>query len=306
MSFTKKLNWYLKHQIKNFNDQIGQNSYYRAWQQMQRAKKHATSLTESSKHTPILIYQMGKVGSTTILNSLKEADLPNPIAQVHRISDHIGRIRKYEIKKRKFPPAYHIDLGLAINQRFKQLNNQKPFFKVISLVRDPIAFEVSKFFQNPHFYPPHLRNNSGDIDTKKASDFLNDFLLKDNAFIYVFNWFDQEIKSVFELDVFAFPFDKDQGWTILRGNNIELLLIRLENLSKIDNNVLTNFVNSSQQVELINSNVRNQKTKNNHYDIVKDNIKLDRKVCEKIYSHKFAKHFYKENEVQNFIEKWSK
>ena len=35
----------------------------------------------------IIIYQMGKVGSTTIHTSLEQADLPLPIYKVHFLSD---------------------------------------------------------------------------------------------------------------------------------------------------------------------------------------------------------------------------
>lgn len=299
MSLIQKVTWYLKH---NFSNTIGKNPQYRAWQQRKITKKQANILIKDSDYPSILVYQMGKVGSTTIFNSLQQANLPNSIAQVHFLSDHVIKNRNYEIKIGNFPPSYHMDLGLAINEKFKQLRNRKPFFKLISLVRDPIAFQISNFFQNPHYFPSELRDDLGNVNLKKTNDFLNNLLLKEKTFDYVFNWFDREIKTVFNLDIFEFPFDKNKGWTILKGDNVELLLIRMENLSTIDNQVLTDFVGSEKPIKLINSNVRSKTNKN--YETVKNNINLDRKVCEKIYSHRLVQHFYDQDDIERFIDKW--
>jgi len=45
---------------------------------------------------PILIYQMGKVGSTTILKSLKNAQIQNPVYHIHFLSsDGIRNAERY-------------------------------------------------------------------------------------------------------------------------------------------------------------------------------------------------------------------
>lgn len=36
--------------------------------------------------TPILVYQMGKVGSSTIVNTLKSSNINNPVYHIHFLS----------------------------------------------------------------------------------------------------------------------------------------------------------------------------------------------------------------------------
>lgn len=48
-----------------------------------------TRLLLSSKHEPVIIWQMGKVGSSSILNSLHQSSLDAAIFHVHVLSDKL-------------------------------------------------------------------------------------------------------------------------------------------------------------------------------------------------------------------------
>ena len=49
---------------------------------------------------PILIYQMGKVGSKTVISSLAKADINRRIYHVHFLDPNL--VQEYEIKRRNF------------------------------------------------------------------------------------------------------------------------------------------------------------------------------------------------------------
>ncbi len=56
-----------------------------SWQDFETLKIH---LKNWNKKPPILIYTMGKVGSMTVYQSLKEAKLGNPVYHIHFLTDY--------------------------------------------------------------------------------------------------------------------------------------------------------------------------------------------------------------------------
>ena len=71
----------------------------------------------SSDHEPILIYQMGKVGSTSVSSSLNAAGLANYVFDIHFLSEDLNKYRNFYIGSGIVPVPYHIELGLALRKR---------------------------------------------------------------------------------------------------------------------------------------------------------------------------------------------
>jgi hypothetical protein len=284
----------IKHQIK---------CQYHAQRQKISARREARLITKQSEYPPILVYQMGKVGSKTVFYSLQKANLPNLVYHFHFLSGDLIRIKQQHIKAGRFPVGYDIELGLAVFRILNKLGENKPNYKIISLVRDPIAWQISNLFQNPDFFPSEIQDESGLIEPIKAVAFLKNRLSQLESYSYVFDWFDKELKSVFNIDVFAYPFNRDHGYSILGDNDV--LLLQMESLGNIGSKAISKFLNSSKEINLQLSNVRSQTRESQKYQFVKNQIKLDKTICEKIYSTRFVKHFYNPNMIDKFIHKWS-
>ena len=102
-------------------------------------------LTESikmpSKH-PIIVYQMGKVGSFSIYMSLKE------IRKTHHVhylrEDIVERLANMQ-SERGFPVPGHLETSQMVNKKY--MAKATPV-KYIVLVRDPISRNMSAFFEN--------------------------------------------------------------------------------------------------------------------------------------------------------------
>ncbi|MDA3896072.1 MAG: hypothetical protein PF482_07995 [Desulfobacteraceae bacterium] len=269
------------------------------------AELDAIRATSNAKYPPIIVYQMGKVGSTSIYRSLKSSVLPNSIIFVHSLSDDVINQKKVHLNSGIRPVPYHLDLGIALKDRLKKKKfNHK--FKIISLVRDPIALKISGTFQNPMFQDQLLQNSTGMFDPIRITNYLNAKLTSTNSFDYIFNWFDKELKTVFGIDVFAKPFNVNNGWTIFEGETADALIIRLEDLSSIGEDVISRFINVSENISLFQSNLRSWTKDEKVYKYVKENVKLDREACEKIYSNKFVTHFYSAEQIETMIDKWAK
>lgn len=293
-AITKALKSFLRHIARQ----------YRAKRQRLNAEREAHLAFKAPSHPPILVYQMGKVGSSTVYKSLQEANLPNRVLFIHFLSDHLREYRKMHIDAGIFPVPYHLDLGLAVRKRIDTLSQIR--CKIISLFRDPIAFEISNLFQNPDLLKADLKTESKVIDPFKAISFLEKGFHRPNVFRYVYNWFDNELKAIFDIDVFEHPFPTDTGWKVYRGTKAEALVLRMEDLSRIGSIVISEFLGLTESIPLVHANVRSAKNEGKAYQLVKTKFKLSRAFCEEVYSSRFVRHFYSKAMVDEFIRKWSR
>nr|MCU0601004.1 putative capsular polysaccharide synthesis family protein [Desulfobacterales bacterium] len=238
---------------------------------------HANRWRFLPKREFILIYQMGKVGSTSVYDSLKKAGLRQPLFFVHFLSDDLPEYKQIHLDGGIVPAPYHIELGMALRRVIKKQRG-KIHYKIISMVRDPIARQISDVFENPDLMGENIKNASGLIDKKKTFDYLTRKLASEDAFDYVFTWFDKELKAVFGIDVFSKPFDRDSGWTIYKGEHAEALIIRLEDLSGIGEDAITKFLETPHRISLVKANVRSDTKESEVYRYVKDIVRLDRSM----------------------------
>ena len=269
-----------------------------------KAKREAKLSFAKIDSPPIIIYQMGKVGSSTVYESLVGASLSNPILHLHFLSRDLSEHRCTMKQAGIYPLPYHIYLGEATRTL---LDKHQDFpIKIISLVRDPIAFVISDLFQNPYFADESVQTGTGSIDPQKASNYINRKLSDANTFTYIYEWFNKELKTVFGIDVFAEPFPLETGYAVYSRGNIEALVIRLEDLSKQGPKAISDFLGLRDALILKQSNTRNNSKEKEAYQEVQDNVAISPFLCRKIYSSKFVKHFYNEAMIDKFTSTWAK
>jgi hypothetical protein len=262
-------------------------------------------LLDFKKYPPVFIYQMGKVGSSTVYRSLKKIKLSNPVFHIHFLtSSGIEMAEKFhKSAKRELIPC-HIQLSRILRSKLSRSRNSK--IKIITLVRDPISFEISNFFQNIKCINGNLIDDNGQIDKDKALSFLENKIKTYNTkTAYIDTWFDNEIKVVCNIDVFDYPFDFNKGFCTIKQKNVDLLILRLEDLNSNFSIALTDFLSLKQPVKMIKANIGKKKKYSSDYQYVKDNIKISESVCRRIYSSRFCMHFYNEKMREGFIKKWT-
>lgn len=263
------------------------------------AEREANRAFSDPAVPPVLVYTMGKVGSTTVCHSLREAVLPNPVLPLHFLSADLSRHRKTHEYAGIYPPPYHIFLGEAVRKALPRPCS------VISLVRDPVAFVVSDLFENPAFAREAIRTGNGTIDSRKALGYLQQELANPRTFSYVNEWFDRELKQVFHIDVFAEPFPVDVGYAAYSKGDVKALVIRLEDLSRVGPTAISEFLDLAQPVTLASANVRKESEQAEAYDQVLHSIELDAALCRQIYASEFVTHFYNETMIERFRSKWT-
>lgn len=266
------------------------------------------------QYPPVLIYQFGKVGSSTLRESLRRSPLKRPVYQVHRLSEE--GIGSYREKYAKFPNSRHLADCLAIGQTLRDklaidgrddTGTPTPKFSVITITRDPIAAMLSTFFQTlDNKRADQFRHADGSPDTARILKVIHrQFKNFDESTNRICSWFDREIHTTLGIDVFAHPFDTHQGYQVIRTPSVDLLLLRLEDLNRIGALVVSEFLELPTPLKLQSYNRRDRKGLADLYEHVKANLDLPKAVCRKIYRSQYAAHFYSKQERREFIKKWA-
>ena len=141
----------LRHIVNFTKQQLGRNYY------SERAYRHfalflLNLLTRREGREIWLVYQMGKVGSSSIQESLKklkqDRELNVSVYHVHSLTRD-GLYRRENYHKRNFSHEPYINYHLLHceylgGQLARGLKGKR--WKVVTLVRDPIARNISGFF----------------------------------------------------------------------------------------------------------------------------------------------------------------
>lgn len=267
------------------------------------------------KEPPLLIYQMGKVGSKTVRKSLEALDLDMPIFHVHFLTEE--RVRDTEKERWKYLGTEkeghlkHVWQYQYLRKRMtSDLNGKK--WKIVTLTREPIGRNISTFFENLDVEllegDNRYRIQSDYYDFEIVANLENTDELVDIFFEKLYHdrplvFFDQEIKSVFGVDVFSGEFPISKGYKVYEGELADVLLIRLESLNECAAEAFKEFLNI-EELALLDTNVGGEKAYAPIYKEVKDSIVLPESYVERMYTSRYTRHFYSEREIARFRARW--
>ena len=237
---------------------------------------------------PLFIYQMGKVGSRTISNTLE------PYYYVRH--SHVGA----EYAKQR--AALKIKQGEGY--KGAPLN-------IISIVREPIAREISAFFQNFTVvgHPYYLADES-DIVKYTADELIDIFLDKISQRVGVtLNWFENNFEPVTDIDIYENDFDSQKGWSLNSSDTYRVLLLRFEDINKNHVEALNALLKVRREGalnidQLHSMNLSTNKWYGSLLKEFKSKISFPDDVLETVYSSKYCKYFYSDAECQAFQERW--
>jgi hypothetical protein len=120
----------------------------------------------------------------------------------------------------------------------------------------------------------------------------------------MFDWFDWEIKEIYGIDIYEYPFDKEKGYSIIKKGNIEIMIYRLENLNKLES-IVGDFVGLD-DFKLESANTAEQKPYNSIYREFAKTILLPKEYVDFYYKNNpRMDHFYSKEEKRQFLTKWS-
>ena len=284
-----------------------------AWRRYDVARAYQRlrlGLAFSEERLPVVLLQMGKVGSRTVWRSLLDAELDVPVWHLHYLSDEIiGRLES--LYRQTWPEGNAVHLWRCQFLREK-LDRGLGGLKIITLTRDPVSRNISSFFESCQFQPLErpgayrVRSVDYDFEARISSDDLRPltslFLEQlDHETPLVF--FDREFRAVLGIDVYSREFPKSKGYEIYRDRRADVLVIRLEDLANCAGEAMNAFLRLD-DFKLINANVGREKDYGPIYEQFKKSVRLPKSYLDEMYGSRYAQHFYTDAEISAFRARW--
>jgi len=228
---------------------------------------------------PILIYQMGKVGSKSIHAAL--------LKQYKGIVGHTHSLSRN-----------HRRLDIRLIYKWAVLD-KKPL-NIISLTREPISRNVSAFFQNFE-RDTGVAYKEADLSTAELKEtFLTNYRHEVPLF-----WFDWRVKELFDIDVFAHPFPKEEGIGRYQKNNIRLLVMHSEISDAKKERAIGDFLGINGFRLSKKENIGAKKAYQTTYKDFKSNILLPADYVEWMCDSKYFNHFYTSETIESVRKRWN-
>ena len=220
----------------------------------------------------IVVHTMGKVGSVSLVNTLKN----NGWTAEHL---HYGFLKDGE-----FTTGSQLAIGKNIRTHLENWN-------IITIIRRPLLRNLSAFF---HSLGKYYKN-----------DYYNPESLK-NLFVhkYPHDWPDRWFRDEF-LEMYKFNpimhFDPEQPYMVFREGKLNLLVLKLEYMDKLDTALKDFGLRVIGQVHYVHDNKNNTPW----YNAFKRQLSLKESFIEQLNNLSYAKHMYSEADLSTDIARYA-
>lgn len=248
-----------------------------------KLKSHIAQLLDSEN---VLIYQMGKVGSTSLESSVKNSLHFHTLYNRRACKFYADVLLSSPLKKIK---SYFINYLKRIC-----LGNRRKV-KIITIVRNPFERNTSHFFQDLQFWLPYYSLNSRDFREENPNLIVDCFEQFYN-FEYAQNWFREELTRFSGIKIEECNFDKERGFGVVKKGQFEVLFLTMEKMDSLEKEI-SEFL--GREIKLIRQNSGGKKWYNLLYKEFKANYQPSSNVIKKSFEADWVSKFY----TTEYIEK---
>jgi len=192
---------------------------------------------------------------------------------------------------------------------YKKNNN----YKFICTYREPVSHLVSWVF-----FRYSMRNSVIDIlsSFKSCKNFfdlqINEYLdvgkasglYFDDFINFSMDFFDKDMNPALDIDVYNYKFDHKKNHVVVPSKYGDVLIYKFEDMENISS-VVNDFLGID-DFKLIKSNSNFDRKFFHVYKEFLDKYKFDKRFLNIVYNSKYVKHFYSDEEVKKFYERWGK
>lgn len=175
------------------------------------------------KNSEVLIYQMGKVGSSSLEKSIENS------VHLHTLYANspcwVGEEQRNSGIKRK------MIRWIKLLSRRMALKASKEV-KIITVVREPKERNISMFFQEFCYWMVSYINKYNPDMRYVDNDFIFDVFEKSFDHNYYDNWFDKEIYRLTGIDIFSMNFDAEKGIGVYKNGKYKLMVLKMEKIEE--------------------------------------------------------------------------
>lgn len=263
---------------------------------------------------PVVVFQMGSVGSSAVHGALEGRLGGRPLFHVHSLTDRgVERLERIYREHARARGATAVDDHLLASRYLRRRRRKRPEerWKVVTLTRDPVARNLSSFFNAYPLLFPDLAFDDGAGSDREARERMSRRPVEalERVFLERFEherplrWFDWELEPVTGVRVYERPFPKERGWDVYEGDRADVLLIRQEDLEARGPEALGRFLGVELR-RLGRRNTAGDKAYADAYRAFKERLRLPRSYEERMYGSRYARHFYREDEIARFRARW--
>ena len=264
------------------------------------------------EESPVLVYTMYKVGSRTVRSVLRQA-LGQPVLHHHYLTKDLRKAHNRIIAGlcRKFGVRYDYGPSLANSSYLLHTirRSSSARWKVVTLVRDPVARNLSLFFYFVNAVARNFLISGTEHQIKERAEFLWDcFREQQDEMAYVGlmdEWFDVELRKTFGVDVFSSDFDKRAGYKIYSGERSDVLVIRLEDLDTVCRDALRMFL-GLEITSFSSANVGSSLGYGQIYEEFRNQCQFSSSYLDRLYNLRYMQAFYTPDEAGRLRERWEK
>lgn len=224
---------------------------------------------------PLLVFQMGKVGSKAVAATLAQKSLAL-VLQYHSMG-MLTRCQRFVVQSRCI-------LRLPI--------------KIISPIRDPVTRNFSAFFEN-------FTRDTGLSYVQMPSDLgrLRALFLDHYPHHVGVEWFDRHMRPAFGVNVYSTDFPRTIGWKIYRKDRLELLVYRTDLERRIQLDLLAKFTGLTLD-SWVSANEAEGKDYAEIYLRASRELRLPPAYISSMLSTKYCRHFWTPTEIAAMKARW--
>jgi hypothetical protein len=254
------------------------------------AAKARHRLRHRHRGAPLVVFSMAKTGSSSVAAALRDEGA-EVVHHVHDL-DPAFLAEEEEAYKWSGRPWRNWDAQALLRRPPTPADP----WRVVSMVRDPIAQSVSAFFQpggRLGYVHPGAR-----VDDLRArfADRLDRLPL---------HWFESHLQPTLGIDVYATPFDPAAGYQIITTPTVRLLLLRCEDLARAPD-ALADLLGGPPTLSVPALNRGAEKGYAELYRSFTSTLRPTTAQLDTAYGSRLARHFYAPEEIDGFRALWSR
>ena len=251
------------------------------------------SISRVTRRQKVIIYQMGKVASSSIKSSLTGLNKID-ITYTHNLNSSYTE----ELNDIKEEKGWEITVSPeSVRKIWSEIKDEKQL-KVITLVREPVGRNISAYFQNLG-----VIFGQKDVHNQLTYDELFDGFVQKYPHSIPIAWFDKEFKQTLGIDVYKYEFPKKEGALIIKEGKYHVLIIRSDINDALKQQYIEKLL-STKGIVLKQENLSAGKPYKDVYKNFIDNVKFPETYLSEMLDSKYARHFFENSERELLKEKW--
>lgn len=262
-------------------------------------RRQVRNVLASSIGTPLLIWQMGKVGSTSLEQSLRDVSPSYPVLRAHLLGHEMmvsGEL--YKRARRRGTREYL--RNVAIREEFLRAGSR---WKVLTILREPMSRNISSFFQNLDIYigrKPHLiLEHKSDPVSYLMDTFVSKFDHNRPT-----KWVAGELEKFTGIALLDREFPVHRGCARYSSGRFDAFVVRVEDIDGVASSATRAFLEAP-DLALRKDNVGDEKWYSGLYREFRARRSLPQELVLQTIHSPYGRTFYSDTNEAAMLEKYS-